>query len=173
MIRVRPLTPGDEDALTALVARCSPRTRHQRFHGVVDRIPPAYLRRCLSGEHATVVAEAAGLVIGFGSVGPVFEEPDVHEIAVLVEDDWQGRGVGRALASALFAVVPVDVVRLEMCRSPLARHLAATLPVLRTRHLGCDTLLDVDVPAVRRAAAGSAPSPRSSTGTRPGVAAPS
>lgn len=170
---IRPLAPTDADALTALVARCSPRTRYQRFHGVVDRIPPAYLRRCLSGEHATVVAESAGLIIGFGSVGPVFDEPDVHEIAVLVEDRRQGRGAGRALASALFDVAPVDVVRIEMCRSPLVEHLATTLPVLRAQQLGCDVVLDVDAAAVRRAAAGSAPSPRSSTGSRPAAAVPS
>jgi hypothetical protein len=42
---VRPLRAGDESGLAAMVDRCSPTTRHQRFHGVVTEIPPTYLRR--------------------------------------------------------------------------------------------------------------------------------
>lgn len=154
---VRRAHPGDAEALAQLMSRCSPATRHQRFHGVVTDIPPAYLRRCLTGEHETRVAAVGADLVGFASVGPVFEEPDVHEVAVLVEDRWQGQGVGRALVLSLFAVVPVRIVRMELTRSPLLDHLRATLPVVGTRRFGADTTIDIDVAAVRRAVAATAP----------------
>jgi GNAT superfamily N-acetyltransferase len=170
MIRV--LTPNDADGLADLMSRCSPATRHQRFHGVVTAIPPAYLARCLSGEHDALVAVAGGEIVGMASIGPVFEEPAVHEVAVLVEDRWQGKGIGRALVLALFARAAVETVRMELCRSPLLDHLIETLPVIRSHQFGCDTTIDVDVRAVRRAARVTAPRPPSSAGRRPAAAVP-
>jgi GNAT superfamily N-acetyltransferase len=169
---IRALAPHDANALADMMSRCSPATRHRRFHGVVTAIPPAYLARCLSGEHDALVAVADGEVVGMASIGPVFEEPAVHEVAVLVEDRWQGRGIGRALVLALFARAVVEVVRMELCRSPLLDHLVATLPVVGSRQFGCDTTIDVDVRAVRRAARETAPRPPSSAGRRRAAAVP-
>jgi GNAT superfamily N-acetyltransferase len=169
---IRPLDREDADALADLMARCSPTTRRQRFHGVVTAIPPAYLARCLSGEHDALVAVVAGVVVGMASMGPVFEEPAVHEVAVLVEDRWQGEGVGRALVLGLFARTRVATVRMELCRSPLVDHVRATLPVVRRWQFGCDTVFDVDVAAVRRAAREPARRPPSSAGRRRVAAVP-
>lgn len=168
---IRPARPGDAEALARMMSRCSLATRHQRFHGVVTDIPPAYLRSCLTGEHETRVAQVGTDVVGFASVGPVFEEPDVHEVAVLVEDRWQRRGVGRSLVLSLFAVVPVGIVRMELTRSPLLNHLRTTLPVVGTRQYGADTTIDIDVAAVRRAAAAPAQRRPSSAVRRPAVPA--
>jgi hypothetical protein len=169
---IRALTQADGTVLADLMSRCSPVTRHQRFHGVVTAIPPAYLASCLSGEHDALVEIVGGEIVGMASMGPVFEEPDVHEVAVLVEDRWQGKGVGRALVSALFARAVVGTARMELCRSPLLDHLVATLPVVRSQQFGCDVTIDVDVLAVRRAARVPAPRPPSSAGRRPVAAVP-
>ncbi len=142
---IRAVRPGDGAPLADMLSRCTPLTRHRRFHGVVDEIPPAYLRRCLTGEHTALVAQVAGEVVGLASAGPVFEEPDVLEVAAIVEDRLQGRGLGRDLVTAVLARTGVAVVRMELCRSPLLAHLTATLPVVAARHHGCDTVLDVDV----------------------------
>ena len=146
---IRALQPDDADALARMVSRCSPRTRYQRFHGVVTEIPPAYLRRCLSGEHTALVAEEDGELVGLASVGPVFEEPDVPEVAVIVEDGWQGRGVGRTLVAALVEKAGVAVVRMELCRTSLLAYVTATFPVVASRGHGCDVTVDVDVSAVQ------------------------
>ena len=145
---IRALEPADADALTRMMSRCSPRTTYQRFHGVVTEIPPAYLHRCLSGEHTALVAQVAGEIVGLASIGPVFEEPTVSEAAVIVEDGWQGRGVGRALMAALVAKTGVTVLRLEVCRTPLLTYLTENLPVLASQQHGCDVTLDLDVRSV-------------------------
>ncbi|MFC4855350.1 GNAT family N-acetyltransferase [Actinophytocola glycyrrhizae] len=142
---IRALRAGDVDALARMLSRCSPRTRYQRFHGNVARFPPAYLRRCLAGEHVALVAEADGEVVAFASVGPVFGEPSVPEVATIVEDRWQSKGLGRELVSALLANAGVTVVRMAVCRTSLLGYLTRTLPVVSAQHHGCDTTLDLDV----------------------------
>jgi hypothetical protein len=57
---IRALRSDDVAALARMTERCSPRTRYARFHGVVTEILPAYLRRCLSGEHSALVVEEGG-----------------------------------------------------------------------------------------------------------------
>lgn len=96
---IRLAHPEDSRAVTAMHRRCSPRTLYQRYVSSGDW-QELQMRR-LSGGHsgATLVAVGdQGTVIGLGSVFP--ERPgDEHsaEIALLVEDDHQGRGVGSAL----------------------------------------------------------------------------
>lgn len=143
---IRTLLPGDVAALARMMARCSPRTRYERFHGVVTEIPPAYLRRCLSGEHLALVVEDAGEIVALASIGPSVGE--TKELAVIVEDGWQGRGVGRALVSALVAKAGVTTVRMELCRASLLEYVKATLPVLASEQHGCDVTLEVDVRSV-------------------------
>ena len=142
---IRLLRAGDGAALAAMLARCSPATRYQRFHGVVAEFPPGYLRRCLTGEHVAMVAAEDDAVVAMASVGPVFDDPSVHEVAAIVEDRRQSKGLGRELVSALLAHAGVAVVRMEVCRTSLLGYLTSTLPVVASTHHGCDTVLDLDV----------------------------
>lgn len=142
---IRPLRQDDAAALARMLARCSPVTRYQRFHGVVEEFPPAYLRRCLTGDHTAMVAEEDGEVVALASVGPVSGEPDVPEVAAIVEDRRQSKGLGRELVVTLLAHAGVTVVRMEVCRTSLLGYLTSTLPVVSARHHGCDTVLDLDV----------------------------
>jgi GNAT superfamily N-acetyltransferase len=143
---IRTLQPDDVAALARMMERCSPRTRYERFHGVVTEIPPAYLRCCVSGEHIALVVEEDGEIVALASIEPALGEPP--EMAVIVEDSWQGRGVGRALVSALFAKAGVTVVRMELCRASLLAYVTSSLPVLASEQHGCDVTLDVDVRSV-------------------------
>jgi GNAT superfamily N-acetyltransferase len=145
---IRTVQPDDADALARMMARCSERTRYERFHGVVTEIPPAYLRRCLSGEHLALVVEEDDEIVALASMGPVFEEPEVSEMAVLVEDRWQSRGVGRALVAALVTKAGKGVVRMELCRTSLLTYVTDTLPVVASEQHGCDVTIDVDVRSV-------------------------
>lgn len=142
---IRLLRSDDADALTSMLARCSPMTRYRRFHGVVTEFPPGYLRRCLTGEHVAMVAEEDAGIVALASVGPVFEEPAVHEVATIVEDRWQSKGLGRELVTALLAHAGVTVVRMEVCQTSLLGYLTRTLPVVAAHHHGCDTTVDLDV----------------------------
>ena len=58
LIRVRQAVPGDRPALERMFARCSPRTRYQRFHAPVKAIPARYLGEAVSGSpfHYALIA---------------------------------------------------------------------------------------------------------------------
>lgn len=86
---------SDLDAAKAMHERCSPRTLSMRYHGPVgdaDR----YLNHLLSPRFGRTLAvqTASGRVVGLGHL---LWDGDETEIALLVEDDWQRRGIGAEL----------------------------------------------------------------------------
>jgi GNAT superfamily N-acetyltransferase/ACT domain-containing protein len=101
-VRVRGAAPADGPLIAAMHARCSPESRSARFLSAAPRLEAAELDR-LTGvglpEHAlqTVLALT---VDGGSAVGMVSLERgpgSAVSVAVLVEDAWQGRGLGTAL----------------------------------------------------------------------------
>jgi GNAT superfamily N-acetyltransferase len=96
---VRRVGPQDRPAALALHERCSPATLAQRYHGPVgdaDR----YLAHLLSPRfgHSLAVETASGRLV---ALGHLLWDGDESEVALLVEDEWQGRGVGGALLRKL------------------------------------------------------------------------
>jgi GNAT superfamily N-acetyltransferase len=97
-LEVRPLSPEDLPALAALGARCSRESLYHRFHGFIDL--PTYLKGLFASKQITVVAWVDARCVGFASLA---RSPYGHDVGVLVEDEWQQRGVGSALFNALVA----------------------------------------------------------------------
>ncbi|MEU6388225.1 GNAT family N-acetyltransferase [Streptomyces sp. NPDC046939] len=121
--RLGPRVPGGKDVLTlpegnditlsradstdlaaakAMHERCSPRTLSKRYHGPVgdaDR----YLDHLLSPRYGRTLAArtASGRVV---ALGHLLWDGDETEIALLVEDDWQRRGIGAQLLRRLVAL---------------------------------------------------------------------
>ncbi|WP_280871913.1 GNAT family N-acetyltransferase [Streptomyces sp. MJP52] len=92
---VRRAGPRDLEAAKALHARCSAETLRRRYHGPVgdaDR----YLRHLLSPNfgRTLVVETGRGHVVGLGHL---LWDGDETEVALLVEDAWQRRGIGGEL----------------------------------------------------------------------------
>ncbi|CAM5472375.1 hypothetical protein SFUMM280S_01029 [Streptomyces fumanus] len=82
--------------------RCSPRTLGLRYHGPVgdaDR----YLGHLLSPRFGRTLAvqTAAGRIVGLGHL---LWDGDETEVALLVEDAWQRRGIGAGLLARLVAM---------------------------------------------------------------------
>jgi ribosomal protein S18 acetylase RimI-like enzyme len=94
---------GDLEALRAFIARCSPETLYRRFHGTGPRAIDRELVRIASptDEHRSWVVVDGGEVRGTASLARSRSGPT--EMAVLVEDRWFRRGIGRALIGALMA----------------------------------------------------------------------
>jgi len=102
-VRLRPIRPDDAPRLQALYDHLSRYTAYQRFFTVMKRLPPDwalilatvdYRRRlALIVEFETV----AGFdLIAVGRYEPAGES-DTAEVAFVVQDGWQNRGLGTLL----------------------------------------------------------------------------
>lgn len=101
-ITVRRADTTDVDAAKAMHERCSPRTLGMRYHGPV-RDADRYLNHLLSPRFGRTLAvrTASGRIVGLGHL---LWDGDETEIALLVEDDWQRRGIGTQLLGRLVAM---------------------------------------------------------------------
>jgi GNAT superfamily N-acetyltransferase len=100
---LRPGRAGDEEAVAQLHSRCSMGTLFNRYHSGMRTVPRRWLHRLLSPPRGTtILAQCADRVVAMGQLIPT-STPDSAEVSLLVEDGWQGRGVGTALLAALAA----------------------------------------------------------------------
>src|SRR5687768_11845215 len=101
---IRPLEPTDRELLAAGFERLSPESRYRRFFAAIPRLTERqldYLTQVDQQDHVALVAvdDAAGDMIGVARF--VRTAPGVAEPAVVVADDWHGRGVASALLDRL------------------------------------------------------------------------
>ncbi|MCA6096151.1 GNAT family N-acetyltransferase [Streptomyces sp. SCA3-4] len=101
-ITVRRAGADDVDAARQMHERCSPATLNRRYHGPVgdaDR----YLRHLLGPRFGRTLAAytASGRLV---ALGHLLWDGDETEVALLVEDEWQRRGVGGELLRRLIAM---------------------------------------------------------------------
>jgi GNAT superfamily N-acetyltransferase len=99
-IVIRPLTAADGPELERGLEHLSPRSRHRRFLGTPN-IGPAevrYLTDVDHHDHEALGAVDARTGAGIAVARYIREQgTDSAELAVTVDDGWQGRGVGTAL----------------------------------------------------------------------------
>ena len=97
---LRPIRPDDEPRLVELFHRLSPRTVYQRFFRAYDQLPEGWYQRFANVDYRTRLAlvaeeqEAGGPVLRAVARYEPGDTPGTTEIAIVVEDAWQGRGVG-------------------------------------------------------------------------------
>ena len=97
-LRITVLEPVDSGALLGLLARCSPTALYRRFHGVTNGLFYAQQIVAAAEGRDSYVAWIGEECVGLGNL---HVRDDTADIGVLVEDDWQRRGVGTALLIAL------------------------------------------------------------------------
>ena len=103
-ILIRPIEPADRDQLAAEFERLSPESRYRRFFGPVKELSARdldHLTQVDHHDHEALVALEEGTGRGVGVARYVRTRADEAEPAVVVADDWQGRGVGRRLLERL------------------------------------------------------------------------
>jgi RimJ/RimL family protein N-acetyltransferase len=116
-LRLRPIRPEDQARLSAFYDRLSRQTAYQRFFTVMKRLPPdwAHLlanvdyerRLALLAEHGP--PEAPELV-GVARYEPT-DRADTAELAFVIQDGWQGRGLGTIMLDALLTAADARGIR--------------------------------------------------------------
>jgi GNAT superfamily N-acetyltransferase len=102
-VTTRPVRPDDAPLFCRLWDRLSPETVYRRFHAPLRR-PPAEAHRLVEVDHdlrEALVAVVGGEVVGVARYDRSPADPGTADVAVVVEDAWQGVGVGRQLLGEL------------------------------------------------------------------------
>jgi acyl-CoA synthetase (NDP forming)/RimJ/RimL family protein N-acetyltransferase len=104
-VHLRPICPEDADGLVGLMERSSDQTRYYRFFGPMKRLSEKDLHRFTHVDHVDRVAFVVLLGDQLVAVGRYDRYPDTDdaEVAFLVEDEHQGRGLGSVLLEHLAA----------------------------------------------------------------------
>ncbi|HSA53826.1 MAG TPA: GNAT family N-acetyltransferase [Yinghuangia sp.] len=101
-VLLRPGRADDVDEVQHMHDRCSPESRRLRYFTAIPRLPRVALERLLV-PRAGVTLVAVRPDGGVAAVGSLLHthDPGSGELALLVEDDWQGRGLGTAMLRRL------------------------------------------------------------------------
>ncbi len=104
LLTVRSIRPSDLGRLRTAFDALSQESRYQRFHAHVAELPAAswrYLTEVDGRDHVALVAQVADRIVGVARFIRLQKRSDRAEVAFVVADDFQRRGVGRVLLAAL------------------------------------------------------------------------
>ena len=128
-IVVRPVQPDDDERLVRLHGRLSPETIYKRFHSPMPTPSPALIQHLANvdgDDRQALVVTLDDEIIAVARWDCYDEDPTTAEIAILVEDAWQGHGIGRLLLTELAAAATgvgvdrFDAMVLSDNRTPMA-----------------------------------------------------
>jgi len=145
-VRIRPICPSDAPSLQAGMRHLSERTRWLRFHMPITHLSDAQVRVLVEVDHhdrEALVAEVRRSGGGWRPVGVARYArigDDRADLAIVVADAWQGRGIGRLLVDRLAAAAREEGVAafvaqvmsenrqvLRLIRQPLTRRVEVSM----------------------------------------------
>jgi acetyltransferase len=102
-VAIRPIRPEDVELETRFFEGLSEQSRYQRFMQQLPHLPPKMLARFTHIDYDRELALVALHGGEFIAVGRYAPNPDgkTAEFALVVADDWQGKGLGRILLKKL------------------------------------------------------------------------
>ena len=116
-VHIRPIHPDDEPRIVAFHGRLSLDTRYHRFFSAKERLPPDwahffanvdYQRRLALVGERSVAGEPELMGVGRYDLA---EEQGTAEVAFVVEDRWQGKGLGTILLKDLMRAAEARGIR--------------------------------------------------------------
>jgi GNAT superfamily N-acetyltransferase len=113
-VATRPVQPDDDALFRRLWPRLSRDTVYRRFHSPLHYLPAETVRRLVTVDHdrrEAVAAVVGGEVVGVARYDRSPADPSTAEFAILVEDAWQGAGLGRQLLVELVELAAARGVR--------------------------------------------------------------
>jgi GNAT superfamily N-acetyltransferase len=102
-VSIRVATPWDGERLRGMLSRLSPETIYRRFHLPYPDVPEWMLAVMLDVDNHDkefLVAVAEEEIVGHAMYVRVGDGSEA-EMAIIVEDGWQSKGVGKSLLSKL------------------------------------------------------------------------
>lgn len=106
VVHLRPIVPDDADRIVDFHSRLSERTRYLRYFGPTPTLAPREIARMTTVDHhrrVALVAELGGQIIAVGIYEGLADtgKPESAEVAFVVADEHQGRGLGPILLEHL------------------------------------------------------------------------
>lgn len=104
MVTLRPVEPDDKPLLEAGMARLSPTSRRLRFMAPVDTLTRAQLAYLTEIDHHNHVAWGVMVddePVAVARMVRLTDDPAAAELAIIVVDDYQRRGIARMLISLM------------------------------------------------------------------------
>ena len=151
-VAIRPLEPDDRAALAEGFERLSPESRYRRFFGPITQLRQRdldYLTRVDHHDHEALVAVDPQTRQGAGVARYVRTGPGVAEPAMVVADDWQGRGLGSRLLEALAERAREEgITRFEapvLASNQEAMHVLERLGETRRESQGREVVLHIEL----------------------------
>lgn len=154
LVRTRHATDDDVTGVQELYDRCSPNTLERRFHVPVARVSSALVGELVRPRRGwSLLAEQGEEIVGHGCVGETSREQ--VEVGLLVDDAFQGTGVGTRLMRDLAAMAAERGYRSLVCC--VAPDNPSVLPTVRRAGLPhvcsyVDGVVEIEVPLLEHPA---------------------
>ena len=115
-VHVRPIRPEDAPRLVAAYDRLSAHSAYQRFFSAMRRLPPNWARFLATADYRRRLALIAERPSGaemelLGVARYEASHDDAPEVALVILDAWQNRGLGTALFQALLEAAEARGIR--------------------------------------------------------------
>jgi RimJ/RimL family protein N-acetyltransferase len=111
-VRLRPIVPEDEAGLIALHGRLSQQSAYQRFFTIMPRLSSSWAHHLANVDYRqrlalVAVDPATADLIGVARYEPT-SDPATAEVAFVVQDSWQNRGLGTRLFRELLRAASLN-----------------------------------------------------------------